>query len=120
MPVKIGALIVILAGYAWGSYALIENRFFSGMVRIQTDRATRLSRAAPIAGCGTPLCGSAADLSGHAVLPGFALGPPANPPAHGRPGHSHTSGRQDLAGGVGRLNRDYTKRVRYRLLPGVW
>jgi hypothetical protein len=31
-------LAMILAGYALGSYALIENRYFSGMVRIQADR----------------------------------------------------------------------------------
>src|SRR4030042_3555923 len=38
LPVKMIALIAILLGYALGSYALIENRFFSGMVRIQTER----------------------------------------------------------------------------------
>src|SRR3972149_5549878 len=38
LPVKIVSLVIILAGYVLGSYALIENRFFSGMVRIQTDR----------------------------------------------------------------------------------
>ena len=31
---KILALLIILAGYALTSYALIENRFFSGMVRL--------------------------------------------------------------------------------------
>jgi protein-S-isoprenylcysteine O-methyltransferase Ste14 len=37
-PVNILALVFILTGYALASYALIENRFFSGMVRIQTER----------------------------------------------------------------------------------
>ena len=32
------ALTVMLVGYAIGSYALYENRFFSGMVRIQSER----------------------------------------------------------------------------------
>jgi protein-S-isoprenylcysteine O-methyltransferase Ste14 len=32
------AIILLLAGYTLGSYALITNRFFSGMVRIQTER----------------------------------------------------------------------------------
>ena len=41
LPLKIISLVVILAGYTLASYALIENRFFSGMVRIQSDRATR-------------------------------------------------------------------------------
>jgi protein-S-isoprenylcysteine O-methyltransferase Ste14 len=35
---KVVALVVILLGYVLGSWALIENRFFSGVVRIQKDR----------------------------------------------------------------------------------
>ena len=38
LPTKIVSLFFILAGFVWASYALLENRFFSGMVRIQTDR----------------------------------------------------------------------------------
>lgn len=38
LSLKIISLIFILAGYVIGSYALIENRYFSGMVRIQYDR----------------------------------------------------------------------------------
>lgn len=34
MPLKIIALIVILAGNILGTYALMENRFFSGVVRL--------------------------------------------------------------------------------------
>ncbi len=41
-PVKIFSLILILIGYVLGSYALIANPFFSGMVRIQTDRGHRV------------------------------------------------------------------------------
>ncbi len=44
---KILALAVILAGYALGAYALIENRFFSGMVRIQTERGHRVVSSGP-------------------------------------------------------------------------
>ena len=47
LPVKILALVIILAGYALGSYALIENRFFSGMVRIQTDRGHQIVSSGP-------------------------------------------------------------------------
>jgi protein-S-isoprenylcysteine O-methyltransferase Ste14 len=36
--IKGAAIFVLLVGYALGSYALIANRFFSGMVRIQTER----------------------------------------------------------------------------------
>jgi hypothetical protein len=34
LPVELLALAVILAGYALGAYALIENRYFSGVVRL--------------------------------------------------------------------------------------
>ena len=47
LPVKIVSLVIILAGYALGSYALIENRFFSGMVRIQTDRGHQVVSSGP-------------------------------------------------------------------------
>jgi protein-S-isoprenylcysteine O-methyltransferase Ste14 len=47
VPVKALSLVVILAGYALGSYALIENRFFSGMVRIQTDRGHQVVSSGP-------------------------------------------------------------------------
>ena len=38
MWVKIGALASIVAGYAFGTWAMVENRFFSGTVRIQEER----------------------------------------------------------------------------------
>jgi protein-S-isoprenylcysteine O-methyltransferase Ste14 len=38
LNLKIASLIMILLGYVIASWALIENRFFSGVVRIQTDR----------------------------------------------------------------------------------
>ncbi len=45
--IKIIALAIILAGYIWGSYALIQNRFFSGMVRIQSDRGHQVITSGP-------------------------------------------------------------------------
>jgi len=39
---KIVSLMVIVLGYLLGSWALIENRFFSGVVRIQKDRGHRV------------------------------------------------------------------------------
>jgi protein-S-isoprenylcysteine O-methyltransferase Ste14 len=47
LPVKIVSLALILAGYALGSYALIENRFFSGMVRIQKERGHQVVSSGP-------------------------------------------------------------------------
>jgi protein-S-isoprenylcysteine O-methyltransferase Ste14 len=47
LPVKILALFAILAGYALGTLALMENRFFSGMVRIQTERGHHVVSSGP-------------------------------------------------------------------------
>jgi hypothetical protein len=47
LAVEILALSVIVAGYAVGSYALIENPFFSGMVRIQNDRDQHVVSSGP-------------------------------------------------------------------------
>jgi protein-S-isoprenylcysteine O-methyltransferase Ste14 len=47
LAVKILAFIVILFGYWLGSWALIENRFFSGVVRIQKDRDHRVVSSGP-------------------------------------------------------------------------
>jgi len=44
---RIASLIVILLGYAFSSWALIENRFFSGVVRIQTDREHHVVTTGP-------------------------------------------------------------------------
>lgn len=44
---KIVALLVIVLGYVIGSWALIENRFFSGVVRIQTDRGHHVVTTGP-------------------------------------------------------------------------
>lgn len=46
-PVKIAALILILLGFIFGSWALIENRFFSGVVRIQSDRGHHVVTTGP-------------------------------------------------------------------------
>ena len=44
---KLAALLVVILGYAFGSWALIENKFFSGVVRIQTDRGHRVVTTGP-------------------------------------------------------------------------
>ncbi len=41
------AVFGLLGGYALGSYALLENRFFSGVVRIQTDRGHSVVTTGP-------------------------------------------------------------------------
>jgi protein-S-isoprenylcysteine O-methyltransferase Ste14 len=48
--VKTLALFAILAGYALGTLALMENRFFSGIVRIQSERGHHVVSSGPY-GC---------------------------------------------------------------------
>ena len=47
LPAKITSLVVIVLGFVVGSWALIENRFFSGVVRIQKDRAHHVVTTGP-------------------------------------------------------------------------
>ncbi|MDT8304737.1 MAG: isoprenylcysteine carboxylmethyltransferase family protein [Anaerolineae bacterium] len=47
LAAKIVALALILLGYALGTYTLMENRFFSGTVRIQTERGHQVVSSGP-------------------------------------------------------------------------
>jgi protein-S-isoprenylcysteine O-methyltransferase Ste14 len=47
--VELVALVLILIGYIIGSWALMENRFFSGTVRIQTERGHHVISSGPYA-----------------------------------------------------------------------
>lgn len=49
MAFKVVALLVLLAGYILGTLALLANRFFSGVVRIQTDRGQHVISTGPYA-----------------------------------------------------------------------
>ena len=43
------ALVMILLGFAFGAWALMENRFFSGVVRIQKERGHHVVSTGPYA-----------------------------------------------------------------------
>ena len=120
LPVKIVSLVIILAGYALGSYALIENRFFSGMVRIQTDRGHQVVSSGPYRWMRHP--GYAGALLTYLATPLFLDSRWAFLPAVFftillviRTGLEDRVLQDELEG-----YRDYARRVRYRLLPGVW
>ena len=120
LPVKIVALVIILAGYALGSYALIENRFFSGVVRIQTDRDHQVVSSGPYRWMRHP--GYAGALLTYLATPLFLDSRWAFLPTVFiaivliiRTYLEDRFLQAELEG-----YRDYVKRVRYRLLPGVW
>lgn len=120
VPLKILALIILLAGYALGSCALIENRFFSVMVRLQTERGHRVVSSGPYRWLRHP--GYSGTLWSNLAVPLFLDAAWAFLPAAFlaivlviRTSLEDRTLQDELTG-----YRDYARRVRYRLLPGVW
>lgn len=120
LPVEILALAAILAGYALASYALIENAYFSGMVRIQTDRGQRVVSSGPYRWVRHP--GYAGALLVYWATPLFLDSVWTFVPALFltvvliiRTSLEDKTLQAELPG-----YREYAQRVRYRLLPGVW
>lgn len=118
--VKIISLIIILAGYTLASYALIENRFFSGMVRIQTDRGHEVVSGGPYRWVRHP--GYAGSLITYPVIPLLLDSEWTLIPAILliiilviRTYLEDKTLQKELPGYA-----DYAKKVRYRLVPGVW
>lgn len=120
LPVILLSLVIILAGYAWSSWALIENRFFSGMVRIQTDRGQHVISSGPYRWMRHP--GYAGALLVYLATPIFLDSLWTFLPAAFltivliiRTRLEDRTLQDELDG-----YREYAGRVRYRLLPGVW
>jgi protein-S-isoprenylcysteine O-methyltransferase Ste14 len=120
IPVKIIALIIILTGHILGSYALIQNRFFSGMVRIQSERGHHVISSGPYRWMRHP--GYAGAIWTYLATPLFLDSGWAFIPAvfivivlvirtvlEDRVLHVELKGYSE-----------YADRVRYRLLPGIW
>jgi protein-S-isoprenylcysteine O-methyltransferase Ste14 len=120
LPINILALIFILASFVLSSYALIENRFFSGMVRIQTDRDHQVVSSGPYRWMRHP--GYAGGLLTYLATPFFLDSRWAILAASFtlivlviRTRLEDKTLQEQLPG-----YREYAQRVRYRLLPGVW
>jgi len=120
LPAKVLSLILIPAGYAWGTYALLENRFFSAIVRIQIERGHQAVSTGPYrymrhpGYAGTLLASLATPIlldSRWSFLPAAFL----TVVLIIRTALEDRTLQRELPG-----YSDYAKRVRYRLLPGVW
>ena len=118
-PVKIVALVLMLAGYALSSYALVENRYFSATVRLQTDRGQTVVSSGPYRWMLHP--GYAGALLVYLVTPLFLDSALAYLPTLLVLGLYilRTSMEDDFLQKKLEGYRDYAKRVRYRLLPGI-
>ena len=113
-------LVLIAIGYGFAVWALVENRFFSGMVRIQTDRGHEVCTTGPYrivrhpgyAGNILPLPGIVLVLgSVWTLIPAtFAL-----VIAVIRTSLEDRTLQEELPG-----YREYAQRVRYRLFPGIY
>ncbi len=118
--IKLTALMVLVAGYALGSYALLENRFFSGMVRIQTDRGHRVVSTGPYGWIRHP--GYTGALLAFTAVPFLLDGRWAVLAVIGLGValviRTHLEDRTLQAGLPGYT--DYARRVRFRLVPGIW
>ena len=113
-------ICLIALGYAFAAWALIENRFFSSVVRIQTDRGHvvcdtgpyRFVRHPGYAGNILPLFGIVLALGSVWTLIPAAM---ASIITVIRTVLEDQTLQEELLG-----YRDYTQRVRYRLIPGIY
>ena len=118
--VTLFGLILIALGYAYATWALVENRFFSTTVRIQTDRGHsvcdsgpyRLVRHPGYAGNLLAVAGIVMALNSlWTLLPAVV----ALVVAVVRTALEDRTLHEELPG-----YREYAKRVRYRLFPGIY
>lgn len=120
LAVEMLGLGLIVTGYVIASYALIENAFFSGTVRIQEERGHKVISSGPyrwmrhpgyagsmLASLGMPLLLDSAWSFLPVIVFGvfFII----------RTSLEDRFLQDNLAG-----YREYAQTVRYRLLPGVW
>ncbi len=120
LALQVGGLVVAVLGYLLGAWAMASNRFYSAVVRVQRDRGHIVETGGPYRYIRHPGYASA--------IPSFL----ATGPALGSLWALIPSGlvallvvvrtvfedrllRSELPGYEG-----YARRVRYRLIPGVW
>lgn len=113
-------LVLIAIGYAFAAWALVENRFFSGVVRIQSERGHAVCDSGPYrilrhpgyAGNILPLPGMMLALSSLWTLIPAVI---ALVIIVIRTALEDRTLQEELPG-----YREYAQRVRYRLFPGIY
>lgn len=119
-PVSVAAVLAMAAGYGFGSWALVENRFFSGTIRIQEERGHEVCTTGPYRIVRHP--GYAGALLGYVVSPLVLDSLWAFVPAAISIAVFVVRIVVEERTLVGRLAgyEEYTRSTRYRLVPGVW
>ncbi|HET9588642.1 MAG TPA: isoprenylcysteine carboxylmethyltransferase family protein [Anaerolineales bacterium] len=120
ISVKLISLIVIILGYSLGSWALVENRFFSGVVRIQTDRGHQVIASGPYHFIRHP--GYAGALWVYLATPALLDSVWAFMPALLLAGILilRTALEDRTLQGELPGYKEYARSTRFRLIPGVW
>jgi protein-S-isoprenylcysteine O-methyltransferase Ste14 len=118
--VQVGALIVYILGWGIHLWSMIANRFFSQVVRIQTDRQQQVVSSGPYRWLRHPgyLGGILLTVSGPLMLGSFwatLAGLVGGVLLIVRTALEDRDLRAELGGYI-----EYAKRVRWRLLPGIW
>lgn len=120
LGLKLSALTLFLAGMIWASAALIENSFFSGTVRLQSERGQAVISAGPYAMMRHPGYSGAllTYLSTPILLESWWAFLPAVFLLVVLVLRTFLEDRflqENLSG-----YKEYAARVRWRLLPGIW
>lgn len=120
LAIQVIALLFLLVGWALVSWAMASNRFFSSVVRIQTDRGHTVATGGPyrfvrhpgyVAGMISALATAVMLNSLWALIPtGLLIGLVVI-----RTALEDRALRNELDG-----YQAYTERVRHRLFPGIW
>lgn len=118
--INMTGFILISTGYAFGTWALIENRFFSSVVRIQIDRGHKVCSSGPYQIVRHPGYAGVALASYGIVLAMDSMWSliPATLAliiAVLRTELEDQTLQKELPG-----YQDYAQRVRYRLIPGIY
>jgi protein-S-isoprenylcysteine O-methyltransferase Ste14 len=120
LVLQIAALIIAVLGYALGLWAMVENAYFSKIVRIQDDRGQTVATGGPYRYVRHP--GYAGTVAFELVTPImlgslWALIPGALAAVLMivRTALEDRTLQKELDG-----YKAYTEQTRYRLLPGVW
>lgn len=118
--INVAGLVMALLGYAFGVWALVENRFFYSVVIIRTDKGHRVCDSGPYRFVRHPgYAGNIFALAGIVLALDsiWTLVPAAVAGAISvvRTELEDRVLQEELPG-----YRDYARRVRYRLVPGIY
>lgn len=118
--VQVAAMIIVVLGYAVGTWAMVANRFFSVHVRIQTERGHTVQTGGPYRFVRHPgYASTIITYFAYALMLGslWALIPAAvsNSLFVARTALEDRTLQAELPG-----YREYTQITRYRLFPGIW